>query len=131
MEEYGTVTEVKGGMAIVLLEKGGAGKNCGGCCLCKKGREGNLLLETNGYEGIQKGDRVKIELDETAVLRGIIFLYGIPLVGFLLAVWLARMVPVPWLKTAVFLSVCIFAWLAGLSRGNAEGKRKRARIVKL
>ncbi|HNS32014.1 MAG TPA: SoxR reducing system RseC family protein [bacterium] len=131
MEEYGRVVDIKDGKGFVVVEKKSGGRNCSCCNMCRRGAGGEPFLEAAGYEGMQKGDRVRIEINETAVLKGVFFLYGIPLAGFFLAVGLVRLVTPLYLKTAIFLIVCIFAWLAGLAKGNAEGKRNGARIVKL
>lgn len=129
MEETGIIVAAKEKNAVVMVEKKGQRNSCGSCSLCKRGKDGNLFLEARNNIGAKKGDRVKIEIDETAVLKGLFFIYGVPLAGFVAAAALTRLTAVLHIKVIIFSAVCISAWLYGLAKGNAEGIKNKAKLV--
>lgn len=130
MKEYGKIVDIRNRNAVVMVEKKADEKKCSGCNICTRAGKGEFLFEAPGYDGMQKGDRVIIEIDETAVLRGTFFLYGVPLAGFFLAVTVAHLIELIYLKIIFFLVLFISIWLIGLEKGNAVGKRNRTKIVK-
>ncbi|MCK9266132.1 SoxR reducing system RseC family protein [bacterium] len=130
MEEYGQVVDIKGSTAIVSVEKVRT-KSCGDCRLCEKGKDGYLLLEATGYEGIQKGDRVKVKIEVTHLLKKNLFLYGLPFVGFLFAVLVARYIHHSFIKTAVFIIVFVSAVLLGITKSNKENRVRKVKITKV
>jgi len=129
MEERGRVVDIKGELAVVEMEKTGRA-GCGSCCLCKKNAGGRFFLEAVNSAGAKKGDTVTVEIDDTSILRGIFFVYGVPLAGFMLGITASYFLKNVVLKIAVFLVILGFFWQYGLRKGNEEGKKSRAKIAK-
>ncbi len=128
MKETGRVIDIKGGTAVVELEKKPGG--CGSCCICRKNAGGKLFLEAEAGDGIEKGDIVTAEIDDTAVLKGVLFIYTAPLAGFVLGIAASYFIKNIPLKVAVFLAILSSFWYYGLKKGNEEGKKNRIRIVR-
>ncbi len=128
MKENGRVVDIKNGTAVVELEKKPGG--CGSCRICGKNAGGRLFLETENSAGAERGDSVTVEIDDIAVLRGVLFIYMAPLAGFILGITASCFIKNIPLKIAVFLTVLGLFWYYGLKKGNEEGKKNRARIVK-
>ncbi len=130
MEERGRIIDITGDTAVVEVEKKPGRGRCGSCCLCQKNAEGRLFLEAVNSAGAKKGDAVTVEVDDMAVLRGILYVYGVPLAGFILGITASYFIKNVVLKIAAFLIILGFFWHYGLSKGNEEGKKSRARIVR-
>ena len=128
MKENGRVVDIKGGTAVVELEKKPGG--CGSCCICRKNAGGKLFLEAETGGGTERGDSVTVEIDDTAVLRGVLFIYMAPLAGFILGIAASYFIKNIPLKIAAFMAVLGLFWYYGLKKGNEEGKKNRARITK-
>ncbi|MBN1444872.1 MAG: SoxR reducing system RseC family protein [Candidatus Omnitrophica bacterium] len=127
MKENGRVVDIKGATAVVELGKKPGG--CGSCCICRKNAGGKLFLEAENGEGIEIGDSVTVEIDDTAVLKGVLFIYMAPLAGFILGIAASSFIKNIPLKITVFLTVLGLFWYYGLKKGNEEGKKNRARIT--
>jgi positive regulator of sigma E activity len=127
MKETGRVVDIKGGTAVVELEKKTGG--CGSCCICSKNAGGKLFLEAEAAEGIGIGDTVTLEIDDTAILKGVLFIYLSPLAGFVMGIAASSFIKNIPVKIAVFMAVLASFWYYGLKKGNEEGKRNRAIII--
>jgi sigma-E factor negative regulatory protein RseC len=82
MKEEGRVIEITdGGMAKLEVVKSNA---CGSCNVCSEGHSGKRLLFAENSLGAKEGDRVRIEINSTAVVKPLLFVYMIPIIGLLL-----------------------------------------------
>lgn len=81
-EEIGTVKNVDGITARVVIEKRGSCDSC--CATCESTSEG-LEMEALNPIGAKVGQRVKIMMKPHSYLRGVLMVYGIPMVLFILA----------------------------------------------
>jgi len=129
MKEAGIVVETGKKGAVVMVDKKSSGKSCDSCSLCRRGKNGKMFLEIPDSKGARKGDRVTVEVDEKGVLRGIFFIYAVPLAGFILAAVLSSMAATFYLGAILFISVFAAAWSYGLAKANAEGEKNKTRIV--
>ncbi len=80
MVERGVVSEVKGDTLIVKTKRRAA---CNTCEACHEGESREMVLELENSIGAKAGDEVNIELDDSLVLKGAFFFYGLPLSGLL------------------------------------------------
>jgi len=130
--EEGTVVEVSGDMAQVLLRRSRLCEGCGSCCVLVD--EKTMLAEAENGLGAKQGDRVLVDLPKGASIRAAYILYGIPLLAFLVGLGLGAL-----LGSAVFGGggtvilglVFAFAFLALsfvlISRVYAPGSRASSR----
>ncbi|MCM8760102.1 MAG: SoxR reducing system RseC family protein [Candidatus Omnitrophica bacterium] len=130
LKERGRIVEVKGEVVVVELEKG-KDVQCGVCGLCSKVQSGRFFLEAINNGMVKTGDMVVVRIDDSAVLKGALFLYGVPLAGFIGGLILAHYIEVIYLKMAIFLSVFTGFWYYGLKKGQQIGKRKKPEIVNI
>ncbi len=71
------------GVATVVIERGAP---CGSCISCKRTEDGKMLTEALNAAGAEVGDRVRINIDSSVVLRAVLIVYGVPLVGLIAGV---------------------------------------------
>ncbi len=111
--EQAVVTRRDGARIEVKLLRESA---CGGCELgkgCGTGALGRLLgnrsrpLSIECGEPLQPGDRIELQLSESALVRASLALYGLPLVGMLAAGVAAALAGLPEPAVAV-ISICGF-----------------------
>jgi sigma-E factor negative regulatory protein RseC len=81
-EETGIVKSVDGISAIVIIQKsqGGCGTCCSGCDAAKEGLE----VEALNPVGAEVGQRVRIAFKPYDYIKGVLLVYGIPMVLFIL-----------------------------------------------
>ncbi|MCM8762133.1 MAG: SoxR reducing system RseC family protein [Candidatus Omnitrophica bacterium] len=128
LEERGRVVDVKGEIVIVELEKGN-NTRCGSCGICSKGQNGRFFLEAINNGMVKTGDIVVIRIDDSAVLKGVLFIYGLPLAGFIAGLILVHYIQALYLKVVIFLSVFTAIWYYGLKKGQEIGKQKKPEII--
>jgi len=98
MWEKGKIIEVSEEKLKIIVERE---ENCGSCNLCKQGREGVKIMEVTRPPGEFKvGQKVKIELSERAMVKGVLLLYFLPLLGLILGIALGEY----WGNTLAWLS---------------------------
>lgn len=93
--EEGTVVEVSGGTARVLLRRSRLCEGCGSCCVLVD--DETMLAEAENRAGAKQGDRVIVDLPRGVSIRAAYILYGIPLLAFLVGLGLGSL-----LGSAVF-----------------------------
>lgn len=81
-EEEGTVVELRGDVAQVMLQRSRFCEGCGSCCVVVD--DDSMLAEATNDIGAQRGDRVVVELPASTSIRAAYILYGVPLLSFLL-----------------------------------------------
>ena len=135
MIEQGIVADARDGKLIVNIRRHPA---CGSCKACGAA-EGRLMkIELENTVDAQKGDRVSIELDDTAILRGALFFYGIPLLGLLFGIFIGKMIAermhigMPHeAASALFGMITMLLTFIGVRRYNSANKEKyKPRIVR-
>jgi len=126
MKETGKVIEVKGEMAVVMIERSGKCEKCG---LCSKITERQPILEVKNKEGVKEGDTVEIEIKEENLLKVSIFIYGFPLLGFILGIFFSQLFKNNFLKVFSFLSLFIFFFYFGFKKGESYSKSVKPEIT--
>ena len=92
MEEIGIiVVRKKGNFAIVKIEKNDR-IGCKECGLCRTGRNGGLYLESENLIGARTGEKVRVEIPGESIFIAAVFIYGIPLAGFILGIVIASVI---------------------------------------
>ncbi|MBN2027670.1 MAG: SoxR reducing system RseC family protein [Actinobacteria bacterium] len=87
--EEGTVVEVSGDTARVLLRRSRLCEGCGSCCVLVDDK--TMLAEAENGLGAKQGDRVLVDLPKGASIRAAYILYGIPLLAFLVGLGLGSL----------------------------------------
>ena len=80
-EETGTVTEVYGNTAKVLIQKKSSCEGCGVQGACQPATEGMEVEALNPVRA-REGQKVKVMVKQDEYLKGSILVYGLPLVLF-------------------------------------------------
>lgn len=83
LRSVGTVTELRGDMALVRFKRT---KACGDCHACVSFGTDEAGTEIRNTLGAKVGDRVAIELHSGSVFTASLILYGIPLAALLAGV---------------------------------------------
>ncbi|MCX8083227.1 MAG: SoxR reducing system RseC family protein [bacterium] len=128
LEEKGKAVEVKGDTVIVMVDRKDKG-HCGCCCLCRK-EKGFFFLEAANDGKVKVGDSVIVRIDDSGLLKGVFFIYALPVIGFITGIISAYYVPFLSLKMVIFLSVFTAFWYYGLKKGNETGKRMKPEIIR-
>ncbi len=86
MDEQGRVISVNGNKAKVLINRHAA---CGECGACQIGRE-KMTMETmaNNEAKASPGDNVLVHMKFINVLKATSYAYGIPLIGFVIGMFI-------------------------------------------
>jgi len=128
MEEIGIIVENKGNFAIVKIEKNDR-TGCKGCGLCRSGRNGGLYIESENFIGAETGEKVRVAIPGESIFIAAVFIYGIPLAGFILGIVLASIIENVILKVVCFIFVFGSSTFWGLNLGEKFGKRKNPKIT--
>ena len=128
MEEIGIIVEDKGNFAIVKIEKNDRA-GCKGCGLCRTGRDGGLYIESENLIGAETGEKVKVEIPGESIFIATVFIYGIPLAGFILGIVLASVIENVILKILCFIFIFGGSTFMGLNLGEKFGKREKPKIT--
>lgn len=93
MAEIGQVTEIKGNLVRVRLERHDA---CDHCNACTAGIEKEaMMLEAENLCRAQLGDLVEISLEESNFLKAVLIMYILPLAGLLGGIFLGYLIGEP------------------------------------
>lgn len=77
----GIVSEIKGDLAVVKIQRKEA---CGECRACFSGvMKADMDVEAKNLCDAEAGDWVELELQENAFFNAVVVMYGLPLVGFI------------------------------------------------
>jgi sigma-E factor negative regulatory protein RseC len=88
-QEEGTVVEIRGDVAEVMLQRSRFCEGCGSCCVVVD--DDSMLAEAINDIGAEQGDRVVVELPASTSIRAAYILYGVPLLAFLLGLGLGAL----------------------------------------
>lgn len=87
LKEVGTVKSLSKEYAKISMQRSAA---CEGCKACRMGMEENEMeIDVLNLCDAKIGDKVEINLDSPDVLRAAMIVYGIPLLGFLLSMYIS------------------------------------------
>ena len=87
LEEYGVVVAIENKFALIQMQRTGgclnctANEGCGVASLSLVFGKKDTLLKVNSHNNIEVGDKVKLGLDEQALLKSSLLLYLLPLFG--------------------------------------------------
>ena len=88
--EEGTVVEVYGDTAKVLIPRSRLCDGCGSCCVMVD--DETVLAEAENGADAKRGDHVIVDLPKGVAIRAAYILYGIPLLAFLIGLGLGSLV---------------------------------------
>jgi len=81
VREEGRVTKVEGNLTQVEIEKKSA---CRACGLCSMRGKNTMIAEADNSIGAKVGERVRIEVPSSIILKGALLFYILPLVALML-----------------------------------------------
>lgn len=81
MEEEGRVIKIEGDLAQVEIEKK---STCRACGLCSMRGKNTMIAEAENTIGAKVGERVRIEILSSVILKGALLFYILPLVALIL-----------------------------------------------
>ncbi|HOK56526.1 MAG TPA: SoxR reducing system RseC family protein [bacterium] len=126
MKEKGKIIESKEDKALVLMEEKEKCKSCG---LCKKIIPRQPVIEVENIIKAEVGDNVEIEIKEDDLFEVSIYIYGFPLLGFILGIISAYFLNNMFLKVIIFLLFLISFWVFGFRKGRIYGERAKPKII--
>lgn len=125
-----TITSISNGMATVTVSRSvacarcAAGKGCGAGLLGGNPKPVRLQVPLPEEMGLQVGDQVCLELSPESLLRASFLVYGLPLVGVVIALLIGWLVAGPLPDTSA-IGLAIVGLLTGLAVGRARIGRNR------
>ncbi len=126
MKEKGKVIEKKEKMAVVLMEDR---EKCEKCGLCKKIIPREPLIEVENKINADIGDNVLVEIDDEALFKISVFIYGFPLTGFILGIIFSYFLKIVFLRVIIFLFFFVFFFIIGFKKGKFYGEKSKPKIV--
>lgn len=125
-----TITSISNGMATVTVSRSvacarcAAGKGCGAGLLGGNPKPARLQVPLPEEMGLRVGDQVCLELSPESLLRASFLVYGLPLVGVVIALLIGWLVAGPLPDTSA-IGLAIVGLLTGLAVGRARIGRNR------
>ncbi|MCK5286745.1 MAG: SoxR reducing system RseC family protein [Thermodesulfovibrionia bacterium] len=98
IEETGIVTKIDGAMAKVAVQKRGACEGCAARGVCETSDDGMEIEAINSVQA-QIGQTVKVSIKPQTYLKGTFFVYGIPLVVFIIGIIIGKNIGEKYFKT--------------------------------
>ncbi|MCK5511718.1 MAG: SoxR reducing system RseC family protein [Thermodesulfovibrionia bacterium] len=98
IEETGIVTKIDGDMAKVAVQKRGACEGCAARGVCETSDDGMEIEAINSVQA-QIGQTVKVSIKPQTYLKGTFFVYGIPLVVFIIGIIIGKNIGEKYFKT--------------------------------
>jgi len=126
MREKGKVIKKKGEVAIVMVENR---NKCERCALCKKIIPREPLIEAENKINAEIGDNVFIDIDDDTLFKIVVFIYGFPLIGFILGIIFSYFLKILVLKILTFFLFFIFFWIIGFKKVKIYEKKAKPKIV--
>lgn len=78
MQEVGTVKEIRGQRALIVVQKKSGCESCPGASLCNTLDNNQGGIEAINQLGAKVGDNVRIEFRSFSFLKGTVFVYLVP-----------------------------------------------------
>ncbi len=108
--DKGTVIEVRNGIARVSLRENAECEQCGARILCAPDASGERSLVARNSLNARIGEQVVVKESRDILLRLSLLQYGLPLLGFLLGVFIIYLSGI----TAFMVPIELVSFLAGL-----------------
>jgi sigma-E factor negative regulatory protein RseC len=87
-EEIGIVKSVEGITAKVIIERT---SSCSSCCTgCQTQDDAHMIMDALNPINAKTGQRVKISLKPMPYLKGVLFVYGLPMILFIVAAMVGK-----------------------------------------
>lgn len=90
--EEGIVKESKGGIATIVISDSENCKECTSKLYCKPGNSNERSLTVKDPFGVNTGDKVKVSINGSQILRVSFLIYGMPLILILAGLFLGMQV---------------------------------------
>lgn len=126
MREKGKIIDLKKDIAVVLMEEK---EKCSSCGLCKKIIERKPIIEAKNEINAKIGDNVEVEINEDTLFKISLFIYGIPIVGFITGIFLSYFFKNHIFKVIIFLISFISLTIFGFKKGNYYGEKSKPKII--
>ena len=112
MEQFGLVTEIKGDIATVNLQRHLVCESCGRCGLLSGANKREIIVEALNPIKAEKGQRVIMESDDRQVIFLAFMLYMVPILTLVggIVVWLTLLAPALGLLDRQELPAVIFGF---------------------
>lgn len=124
IEESGTVVEVRGPIAVVLLKRSSACSGCASAGQCHAGGGGGVqLLEARNEVGAGEGDTVRVAVPARAVINASVRIYLLPVAGLLLGAGVAQVLAGTFVSASAGANAAGFGGIAGAILGVLLGRR--------
>jgi sigma-E factor negative regulatory protein RseC len=88
MNDSGIITSISDGLAHIQMNVTDACEHCGAKVICKPSKEGNHTIVAENSLNAKIGDSVTVEETDNILLKLSMIQYGIPLIGFLLGLFI-------------------------------------------
>ncbi len=131
MREEGRIIKVEGDLAQVEVERKSA---CRACGLCSLRRGNTMIAEVENSIGAKVGERVRIEIPSSLILKGALLFYTLPLVALILGMVLG--IKITNLQTgglilgfSFFILSFVFSWL--YNKKTRDRNIYRSKITKI
>lgn len=85
--EEGIVVSVAEGTAHVAVTQSESCEDCSAKIICKPKSENENIIKVEDPLGVKPGDKVRIEVEGSALLSASFFLYGVPLILLLVGIF--------------------------------------------
>jgi sigma-E factor negative regulatory protein RseC len=135
MEETATVIQVRDRTALVSTEAKGACHSCSARGICHLSSQKAMMeVEVWNRLGAAVGDRVVIRLSGRSTLTAAFLLYLVPLMGFLLGVYLGQSLTGRQVWAVIIVLACMVVTYGGiriLDRRIGRSAKMRPEIVKI
>lgn len=96
MEQYGVITETRGEIAAVNIQRHLICGECGKCGILSGSGKRSIVIEAHNPIQAEKGQRVVLESDDRQVIFLAFMLYIVPLIGLVAGI-------IAWLQLAGFI----------------------------
>ena len=86
IQEEGIVKSVENGIAAVFITSQTECEHCEAKLFCSTQNLENKIAQAIDPFGLKPGDKVRIEIEGTNILKYVFFIYGVPLIIFLISI---------------------------------------------
>jgi len=131
MREEGRIIKVEENLAQVEVERKSA---CRACGLCSMRGKNTMIAEADNSIGAKLGERVRIEIPSSVILKGALLFYILPLVALILGMALG--IKITNLQTgglilgfSFFILSFVFSWL--YNKKTRDRNIYRSKITKI
>lgn len=108
--EQGTIREIENSRMAIVFEQGDACDSCGLKVVCSPGSLTERMLKLPKQEGLEVGQKVRIEEKMDLEFRLALIQFGLPMLAFIIGLFPGYFYPIPGLAPELsgFLVACLW-----------------------